>query len=125
MLEPDSARALQMVAVEGASAATVGARLGMNVDEIQTALVRSLRSVGATRPTDEDQRVAAYLFSDLPVAERDAMARALWDDGVDPADLHRLEVTLEQLRRVSKRTWKDATSSSDQAIEGHAVAGMK
>jgi O-antigen/teichoic acid export membrane protein len=128
LLEPDSARALELVASEGASAETVAARLSMNVDEIEIRLVRSLRSVGATRPTDQDRRIAGYLFSDLPVAERDAMARALWTDGVDPADLHRLERTLEDVRKVSKRTWKQATSASEretateQEPKGHAVA---
>ena len=32
----------------------------------------------------------------------------------DPADLHRLEHTLEELRKVSKQTWAEATSSGDQ-----------
>jgi O-antigen/teichoic acid export membrane protein len=130
-LDPDAARALQMVAVQGSSMAGIADSLGTKVDELEIRLVRSLRSVGGTRPTDEDQRIAGYLFSDSPVAERDAMARALWTDGVDPADLHRLEHTLEELRKVSKQTWAEATSSGDQGATGergpadHAVARAK
>ncbi|HEY6654295.1 MAG TPA: lipopolysaccharide biosynthesis protein [Solirubrobacterales bacterium] len=127
-LDPDAARTLEMVAVQGSPMAGVADNLGIEVDELEIRLVRSLRSVGGTRPTDEDQRIAGYLFSDLPVAERDAMARALWTDGVDPADLHRLERTLEELRKVSKQTWAEATSAGDQDATGdrgpadHAVA---
>jgi hypothetical protein len=44
----------------------------------------------------------------VPVAERDAAVKALWSDGVDPADLHHLEQTLEGLRRLPKRTWAEA-----------------
>ena len=107
-LRPDAALALEMAAVQRSSAAKVAHRLGTRVDEAEIRLVRLLRDVGATPPTDKDPRIGEYLFGDLPVAERDEFARSLWSDGVDPADLHHLERTLEDLRRVSKRTWKEA-----------------
>ena len=117
-LDPDAAFALEMVIVQRSSAAGVADRLGTQVGEIEVRLVRSLRDVGATTPTEQDQSIAEYLFSDLPVAERDAVAKALWEDGVDPADLHRLEHTLDQLQRVSKRTWEDATlAAKNQPVE--------
>jgi O-antigen/teichoic acid export membrane protein len=111
-LRPDAALALEMVAVERSSAAKVADRLGAQVGETEVRLVHLLRDVGKTSPTDKDSLIADYLFGDRPVAERDAFADTLWSDGVDPADLHHLERTLEQLRRVSKRTWKEAMASS-------------
>jgi hypothetical protein len=110
-LRPDAALALEMAAVQRSSAARVADRLGTKVDDAEIRLVRLLRDVDSTPPTDQDLRIGEYLFGDLPVAERDEFARSLWSDGVDPADLHHLERTLEDLRRVSKRTWKEATSS--------------
>jgi O-antigen/teichoic acid export membrane protein len=109
-LRPDAALALEMVAVKRSSADKVADRLGAQVGETEVRLVHLLRDVGKTSPTDKDPLIGEYLFRDLPVAERDAFADTLWSDGVDPADLHHLERTLEQLRRVSKRTWKEATS---------------
>ena len=116
-LDPDAAQALEMVAVQRSSAARVADRLGTPVEETEVRLVQLLREVSATPPTDHDQRIAEYLFSELPVAERDAVARSLWEDGVDPADLHRLEHTLEQLRRLSKGTWREAASSGGGRVE--------
>jgi O-antigen/teichoic acid export membrane protein len=125
-LDPEAALALEMVAVQRSSAATVADRLGTQVGETELRLVRLLRHLAATPPTEQDQRIGQYLFSELPVAERDTLARALWeDDGVDPADLHRVEATLEQLRRVSKRTWKEATLSGGRGVADPAVAGLK
>ncbi len=115
LLDPDAARELELVAVQGSSAASVADRLGTKLEDTEIRLVRSLRSIGATAPTDHDQRIAEYLFSELPVAERDAIARDLWTDGVDPTDLHHLEHTLEELRWVSKGTWTQVTlSAGDQ-----------
>jgi O-antigen/teichoic acid export membrane protein len=121
-LGPDAALALEMVAVQRSSAARVADRLGIQVDETEVRLVELLRNVGATPPTEQDQRIAEYLFSELPVAERDAVARELWTEGVDPADLHRLEHTLDELRRVSKRTWQEATSPERPTTERVAVS---
>jgi hypothetical protein len=115
LLDPDAARELELVAVQGSSAASVADRLGTKLEDTEIRLVRSLRAIGATPPTDHDQRIAEYLFSELPVAERDAIAHDLWTDGVDPTDLHHLEHTLEELRWVSKGTWTQVTlSAGDQ-----------
>jgi O-antigen/teichoic acid export membrane protein len=124
-LRPNDALALEMVAVQQSSAARIADRLDAEISEMELRLVRLLRDVGATAPTEQDQRIAEYMFSDLPVAERDAVARALWTDGVDPADLHRLEHTLEELRRVPKRTWEEATSSAANNRTGRAVARLE
>jgi O-antigen/teichoic acid export membrane protein len=76
------------------------------IDESSADLVAALRSVsGLGGPTENDSRVGEYLFSDQPVAERDALARSLWSDHIDPEDLHVLEATLEGLQRLPRRAW--------------------
>jgi O-antigen/teichoic acid export membrane protein len=58
-------------------------------------------------PPDQDQRIAAYLVSEMPVAEHDEMGRTLWGEGVDPEYLHALEEAVTGLRRLPKRVWAE------------------
>jgi O-antigen/teichoic acid export membrane protein len=70
-------------------------------------LVRILRRLdGAELTTEQDQQIGEYLFAELPVAERDALARALWALDVEPAEVHRLEQILLELRRLPAEAWE-------------------
>jgi O-antigen/teichoic acid export membrane protein len=70
-------------------------------------LVRILRRLGGTElSTEQDQQIGEYLFAELPVAERDALARALWAQEVEPAEVHRLEQILLELRRLPVEAWE-------------------
>lgn len=76
--------------------------------ELKLRLVRSLRQVaGMDGASDHDDRIGEYLFSDVPVAERDAISRSLVADDVDPGELHTLEQTMESLRKLPRRAWEE------------------
>jgi O-antigen/teichoic acid export membrane protein len=108
-LHPDAIFALEVVVVRQWSVTRLADHLGTEVRETEVRLVSLLREInGATPPTDQDQRIGEYLFSDLPVAELDALARTLWSEGVDPSDLHALEGTLKSLQRLPARAWEKA-----------------
>jgi O-antigen/teichoic acid export membrane protein len=82
--------------------------------------VRSLRHVGGLgAPKGRDGAIGAYLLSQASRAERDARARRLWREGVDPLELHELEVTLGHLRQLPNRAWATAKSQ----VYGSAIRG--
>jgi hypothetical protein len=51
----------------------------------------------------EDELTARYLFAGLPEAERNSIAARLYDCGVTPDDLARLEQWRERIRRNARR----------------------
>jgi O-antigen/teichoic acid export membrane protein len=94
---------------------------GTDASEISQRLVRSLRQVaGIDATSDHDDRIGQFLFSDLAVAERDAISRALLSDEVDAGELHTLERTLETLRKIPRSTWDEleAERNGAQATDG-------
>lgn len=108
-LHPGAVYALEVVVVRQWSAARLADHLGTEIPETEVRLVSLLRKInGARPPTEQDQRIGEYLFSDLPVAELDALAKTLWSDGVDPSDLHALERTIQGLQRLPARAWEKA-----------------
>jgi hypothetical protein len=114
-LHPGAIYALEVVVVRQWSAARLADHLGTEVPETEVRLVSLLRKInGPGPPTDQDQRIGKYLFSDLPVAELDALARTLWSDGVDPSDLHALEKTIQGLQRLPARAWEKAEAPVDE-----------
>jgi hypothetical protein len=54
-------------------------------------LVRRLDQDGDDEPTEYDARIGQYLFDEMTIAEHDELGRSLWEEDVDPADLHALE----------------------------------
>lgn len=98
-LTPDQAQALEAVArpIRRRSAARVCPSL----------VVAALRSAAPLWPsTKHDEAIGRYLTSDLSRAERDALARALWQRGVPPAELDRLEEVLDELKRLPLDAWR-------------------
>jgi hypothetical protein len=69
-------------------------------------VLRALSTAGAA--TDCDDAIGRYLTSGRSRAERDSLARGLWSQGVPPADLDRLETTLDQLKLLPKAGWPEA-----------------
>jgi O-antigen/teichoic acid export membrane protein len=89
--------------------------------EVSIRLVRSLRRVaGIDATSDHDDRIGQFLFSDLAVAERDAISRALLSNEVDAGELHTLERTLETLRKIPRSTWDEleAERNGAEAADG-------
>lgn len=69
--------------------------------------VATLRTIGNVgRPSDADCDIGAYLLSVLPVAERDRMAKRLFNEGVEPLEVDALETTLRLLHRAPRRAWE-------------------
>ncbi len=85
--------------------------------EISVRLVRSLRRVaGLDGSGDHDDRIGEYLFSiDLPVAERDAISRALLSSEVDPGELHTLEQTMESVKKLPTVFWDELEAERNGA----------
>ena len=79
---------------------------GGNGSPDPTGLVAGLRQISPSGPpTKRDDAIGRYLLSDRSRAERDALARDLWRRGVSPADLDRLEQTLDELASLPVRAW--------------------
>ena len=98
----------------------VAAELGKGLDETENLIVTSLRRLdGDSEPGEHDAKIARYLFDEVPVAEHDQMGRELWEEGVDPEDLHALESVVRGLKRMPKRRWAEAAGH-----DGGMVAPM-
>jgi O-antigen/teichoic acid export membrane protein len=109
-LSPDAVSALEAVVVRDRPARTVAEQLGTDPAETNVRLVGLLRQLGGQgESTAHDQHIGEYLFSDLPVAERDELARKLWSEEADPADFHALEQVVQELQRLPKRAWAEAS----------------
>lgn len=69
-------------------------------------VVAALRRITAAGPpTKRDDAIGHYLLSDLSRAERDALARALWRQGVSPAELDCLEQAFTELVGLPLHAW--------------------
>ena len=116
-LPPNSVVALRAGVDSRWKVTTMAAVSKNDPSTLPTDLVRMLRRLeGVELTTDRDEEIGRYLFSDLPVAERDALARVLWSQDVDPADVHRLERTVEELGRLPQEAWEE---HAELRVPGH------
>lgn len=80
--------------------AAVAERLATPEAELHVRFTAALRRLADVPGHGErDAQVGAYLLSTAPVADRDAMARRLWELEVEPAELHALEAAAIALAR--------------------------
>jgi O-antigen/teichoic acid export membrane protein len=87
----------------------VADRLSLEPAVLHERLTATLRRLaGRPDPCEHDTAIGAYLLSRAPVAERDSIARRLWSEDVDPADLHALEATATAL--ATARAWQPHAS---------------
>ncbi len=78
--------------------AGVSARTGLPEDTVRRRLVATLRLLsGAGVPSDDDLDISEYLLDSDSITQRDAVARELWQRGVDPLHLHQIELTFNTL----------------------------
>jgi O-antigen/teichoic acid export membrane protein len=118
---------LELATVGGWAPDTLAAS-GSDADaaEIYVRLVRSLRRVaGIDGATDHDERIGEFLFSEMAVAERDAISRALLSNEVDAGELHTLERTLENLRKLPRGFWDELNAERDAAQAEQNAAQVK
>jgi O-antigen/teichoic acid export membrane protein len=108
-LPPDEVSSLQAVVVRDWPADRLAEELAADPAATRARLVGLLRKLGdGTPPGPHDDEIGELLFTPMPVAERDGLAKELWAEKVDPADLHGLERTLDDLGRLPKRAWDEA-----------------
>jgi hypothetical protein len=101
-LDPATLKLLDEVVRRGGDGKEAAPPLGVDAGELDRRLVAALRSVdgdGASHPAD--RLVGAFLIGgpDAPPASQ------LWAAGVDPLELHGLDLTLEGVRKVPRRKW--------------------
>jgi O-antigen/teichoic acid export membrane protein len=87
------------------AAERIGEALDIPAETVQRRAVAALRRAGGVAgSTAHDAELAAFLFSDKWLGERDAIARALWEHS-DVVALHRLELVVEDVRKLPERRW--------------------
>jgi O-antigen/teichoic acid export membrane protein len=108
---------LELATVGGWGLDTIAASdPGADPSEVSLRLIRSLRRVaGIDGVSEHDERIAEFLFSDLPVAERDAISRSLLSSEVDAGELHTLEHTVESLRKLPRSVWDELEAERNGA----------
>jgi O-antigen/teichoic acid export membrane protein len=85
----------------------VAADLGISEHEVGIRLARALRQMtGAGEPDENDGYLGTYLLAEVALADRDSLARELGRHGIDPLDIHELDMGLAQLRRTPRRAWR-------------------
>lgn len=100
---------LEAIAREGRSAEEVARAELISEREVGIRLTRALRQVtGVGAGNGSDAELGRYLLDTGPPAARDALAKSLWTEGVDPLEMHELEGALEELRRTRERVWLKA-----------------
>jgi SAM-dependent methyltransferase/O-antigen/teichoic acid export membrane protein len=92
-------------------------RLGRSEREVRCEYVAALRVlIGATseprRADEQDARIAAYLLSNQPEAQRDVIGYALIEEDVDGLELMELDEAAQRLRSLPRAAW--ATVAAEQ-----------
>jgi len=106
-LESADLAALEMLLRRRWSPSKVAGFLGTPESAVTARAARALCHVGGIQQPDRgiERRLGAYFFSEDSIADRDVLGRQLWQEGVAPADMHVLEMTLKDLKRGRRRVW--------------------
>jgi hypothetical protein len=119
-LGPENVTALEKVIVQrwapSQLAGPVDARPG-EVEARMVALLRKLDVDGDDEPTEHDARIGEYLFDEMTIAEHDELGRSLWEEDVDPADIHTLEAIVRKLHGLKKKAWAEAGANGGPVHE--------
>jgi hypothetical protein len=118
-LEPAERDALRMLVRDRVPAHEATRSLAPTQPAAYSRLVAALRRIGRVgEPSEADLRIGAYLFSAMPVAERDVLARRMWKEGVDPLEVVALEEALSSLSRVPGWAWESTGARMATATDG-------
>jgi O-antigen/teichoic acid export membrane protein len=89
---------------------SVSARTGLPDRAVRLTLIAALRRLSAAGPpTADDYAISEFLLDTDSITERDAIARALWDEGVEPVDLHEIDFTFRALYEAPASAWPATT----------------
>jgi hypothetical protein len=117
-LPPGYVSALEKVIVQGWSPSRLAAHIGLDTQKTSARLVGLLRRLeGESDPTEHDARIGEYLFDEMTIAEHDEMGRSLWEEDVEPADIHSLEGLVRKLQGLPNKVWVEAGVNGAAASE--------
>jgi O-antigen/teichoic acid export membrane protein len=91
----------------------VAARMSIDPRDLDRRFVGALRSLasgGASQPADS--LIASFLLDGSGAPP----ARQLWAAGVDPLELHQLELTLSTIRSLPADRWREIRTEDDPAL---------
>jgi O-antigen/teichoic acid export membrane protein len=113
-LDEDELELLDALARRGEDPDALAERTGEQGDDVRrrfVALLRSLRLIG--RPVPADHRIADYLLSSAPHAERDSLGLLLSTRaGIEPLELDGLATLVRNLRGLPAGAWEDARAAA-------------
>jgi len=130
-LGPENVTALEKVIVRGWTPSMLVHPLDARPGESEAHLVGLLRRLDDdSEPTEHDSRIGEYLFDEMTIAEHDELGRSLWEEDVEPEDIHSLEGVMRKLHGLSKRSWAEAGANGGPAQEeprrgGRLLAGLR
>jgi O-antigen/teichoic acid export membrane protein len=123
-LDPPARLLIEEVVRRGRPTDTVAQRLGLSALEAGKQLVAAVRRMaGDGGPRPADQLIGAFLFA----SEDRPAAAQLWSAGVDPLEVHRLELAIARMRALPDRDWGKriaATSQPDHSLRARAAARL-
>jgi hypothetical protein len=119
-LGPENVTALQKLIVQKQTPGMLSGSLGTPPDEIEARMVALLRQLdvdGEKEPTEYDTRIGQYLFDKMTIAEHDELGRSLWEEEVDPNEIHALEAVVRKLHGLKKKAWIEAGANGSPSRE--------
>lgn len=110
LLDPRQRSLLTAIERDGVPTVVLAERLNRAEREIQCEYVSILRQLIGARPTQSrltelDVRLANYLLSREPLAQRDLIGNKLIEDGEDALELMELDEAAQRLRTLPSRAW--------------------
>jgi O-antigen/teichoic acid export membrane protein len=94
---------------DGERVAAVSARTGVSELNVRLRFIAALRRLSdAGAPCGDDVAISEYLLDTGSITQRDAVARTLWDEGVEPVDLHQIESAFRTLTSAPAGAWPGA-----------------
>jgi O-antigen/teichoic acid export membrane protein len=119
-LGPENVTSLERLIVQRWTPSMLAGPIDARPGEIEArmvALLRRLDTDGDDESTEHDARIGEYLFDDMTIAEHDELGRSLWEEDVDPAEIHALEAIVRKLRGLKKKAWIEAGANGGPARE--------
>ena len=116
-LEPRPRNLLAAIERDGRPLDDLAGRLGRSERELRGEYVAALRTlIGAPAQSGEhDGRIAAYLLSTQPEAQRDLIGRGLIEEDVDGMQLMELDEAARRLRALPRETWARVAADAPAA----------
>ncbi len=111
-LEPRPRNLLAAIERDGRPLGELAEHLGRSERELRGEYVAALRTlIGApAQPGEHDGRIAAYLLSTQPEAQRDLIGRGLIEEDVDGMQLMELDEAARRLRALPCEAWAEVAA---------------